>query len=63
MKKPAGMKGVENALLRLDMLPKEKNLMMMARNLEVTHHVDGNVKQHPAELTVRHIIWNVYTLV
>src|ERR1019366_4307550 len=41
MKKLVGRKDVENALLRLDMLTKEESLMMLARNLEVTHNVDG----------------------
>jgi hypothetical protein len=46
-----GRKDIEDALSRLDMLTKEENLMVMMRNLEVTHHiddavcdVDGNVK-------------------
>jgi hypothetical protein len=43
MKKLVGRKDVEDALLRLDMLTKEESLMMLARNLEVTHHVDGVV--------------------
>jgi hypothetical protein len=38
-----GRKDVENALSRLDMLTKEENLMVMMRNLEVTHHIDGAV--------------------
>ena len=39
-----GAKVVEDALERLDMLTKEENLMTAARNLEVSHHVDVNVK-------------------
>lgn len=46
-----GRKDIKDALSRLDMLTKEENLMVMMRNLEVTHHidaavcdVDGNVK-------------------
>jgi hypothetical protein len=44
MKKLVGRRDVEDALLQLDMLTKEESLMMLARNLEVTHHVDVNVK-------------------
>jgi archaellum component FlaC len=51
LKKLMGRKDIEDALSRLDMLTKEENLMVMMRNLEVTHHidaavcnVDGNVK-------------------
>ena len=43
LKKLIGKTDVEDALSRLDTLTKEENLMMVARNLEVTHHVDGVV--------------------
>jgi hypothetical protein len=43
LKKLAGRKDVEDALSRLDMLTKEESLMILARNLEVTLHVDGVV--------------------
>ena len=39
-----GRTDVEDALLRLDTLTKEENLMTAARNLEVTHHVDDVVR-------------------
>jgi hypothetical protein len=38
-----GRTDVEDALLRLDSLTKEESLMAVAKNLEVTYHVDGNV--------------------
>ena len=38
-----GKTDVENALSQLDMLTKEEGLMVLARNLEVTHHIDGVV--------------------
>lgn len=38
-----GRKDIEDALSRLDMLTKEESLMVMMRNLEVTHHIDGVV--------------------
>jgi len=44
LKRLVGRTEVEDAVLRLDTLTKEENLMMVARNLEVTHRVDGNVK-------------------
>ena len=44
LKRLMGKKDVDDALERLDMLTKEENLMMAARNLEVSHHVDVNVK-------------------
>ena len=44
LRKLVGKTDVEDALSRLDMLTKEETLMMVVRNLEVTHHVDGNVK-------------------
>lgn len=41
MKKVVGKTEVEDALQKLDLLTKEENLtMMMARNLEDTHHFD-----------------------
>ena len=43
LKKLVGKTNVEDALLRLDMLTKDESLMMVVRNLEVTHHVDGIV--------------------
>ena len=43
LKKLVGKTDVEDALSRLDMLTKEESLMMMTRNLEVTHRVDGIV--------------------
>ena len=42
--KLVGRTDVENALSRLDMLTKEESLMVVLRNLEVAHHVDGNVE-------------------
>ena len=44
LKRLVGRTEVEDAVLRLDTLTKEENLMMVARNLEVTHRVDGNVE-------------------
>jgi hypothetical protein len=44
LKKLVGRKEVEDAVLRLDTLTKEENIMIAARNLEVTHRVDGNVE-------------------
>jgi hypothetical protein len=44
MKKLVGKKDVEDALERLDMLTREENLMTATRNLEITHHMDVNVK-------------------
>ena len=44
LKKLVGRTDVEDALSRLDMLTREESLMMVVRNLEVTHHVDGNVE-------------------
>ncbi len=43
MKRLVGRVGVENALQRSDMLTKEENLMMAARTLEATHHLDDEV--------------------
>jgi hypothetical protein len=44
LKKLAGRTNVEEALERLDTLTKEETAMTVARNLEITHNVDGNVK-------------------
>ena len=43
LKRLMGRADAEDALLRLDSLTKEESLMTVARNLEVTCHVDGNV--------------------
>ena len=43
LRKLVGRKDVEDAVSRLDMLTKEESLMVMARNLEVTHRIDGVV--------------------
>ena len=45
LKKLIGRRDVEDALLRLDLLTKEESLMAMSKNLEVVHHVDGNVNE------------------
>ena len=50
LKKLVGRTDVEDALSWLDMLTKEENLMMVARNPEVTHH---RSEEHTSEL--RHI--------
>ena len=44
LKRLMGRTDVEDALIRLDSLTKEESLMAVAKNLEVTYHVDGNVK-------------------
>ena len=44
LKKLVGRTEVEDALSHLDTLTKEENLMILARNLEMTHRVDGNVE-------------------
>jgi len=44
MKKLMGRNDVEDALLRLDSLTKEECLMVAARNLDVTHHVDRVIR-------------------
>jgi len=44
LKKLVGMTEVEDAVLQLDMLTKEESLMIVGRNLEITHRVDGNVE-------------------
>jgi hypothetical protein len=43
LKKLVGKKEVEEALSQLDMLTKEESLMVVVRNLEIAHHVDGVV--------------------
>ena len=53
MKRLMGKAEVESALQRLDMLTREEYLMTVARTLEVTHHVNVNVKA-TQELT-RHV--------
>ena len=40
-----GRTDVEDALLRLDSLTKEECLMVVTRNLEITHNVERNVKE------------------
>jgi len=44
LKKLVGRTNVEDALLRLDVLTKEESLMVMTRNLEITHRIDGVVR-------------------
>jgi hypothetical protein len=44
LKKLVGKKEVEDALSLLDMLTKEESLMVMVRNLEIAHHVNGVVR-------------------
>jgi hypothetical protein len=44
LKKLVGKKEVEEALSQLDMLTKEESLMVVVRNLEIAHHVDGVVR-------------------
>ena len=44
LKKLVGRKDIEDALLQLDMLTNEESLMVVVRNLKITHHVDDNVK-------------------
>jgi len=39
-----GWTDVENALKKLDMLTQEEMRLVVARNLEVTHSVDNNVR-------------------
>ena len=60
MKRIAGRTDVEDAVQRLDVLTKEENLMMAARNLEATHRVDVNVNE-TKELT-RDVRDNVITI-
>ena len=44
LKKLAGRTDVEDAVIRLDTLTKEETLMVVVRNLEVAHRVNGNVE-------------------
>ena len=60
VKRIVGRTDVEDALQRLDVLTKEESLMTAARNLEVTHRVDVNVKE-TKELT-RDVHDNVITI-
>jgi hypothetical protein len=52
VKKLMGRNDVEDALLRLDSLTKEECLMVAARNLDVTHHVDRVVRDVHGNLKV-----------
>ena len=45
LRRLVGKTDVEDALSRLDALTKEESLMVVVRNLEVTHHVDGVVHE------------------
>ena len=38
-----GKNEVEDAVLRLDILTKEESLMVLVRNLEITHRIDGAI--------------------
>jgi hypothetical protein len=51
LKKLVGRAEVEDALSRLNMLTKEESLMVMVRNLEVAHHIDGVV--HDIDINVK----------
>jgi len=44
LKRIAGKTEVEDAVLQLDVLTKEESLMIVGRNLEITHRVDENVE-------------------
>jgi hypothetical protein len=44
LKRLIGKTDVEDALIQLDSLTKEENLMAVARTLEVVHHVDDKVE-------------------
>jgi hypothetical protein len=44
LKKLAGRSEIEDAMLQLDTLTKEESLVIVARTLEVTYRVDGNVE-------------------
>ena len=55
LKKLVGRTEVEDALSRLNMLTKEESLMVMVRNLEVAHHIDGVV--HDIDINVKGT-WN-----
>ena len=52
MKMLVGRREVEDALLRLDSLTREEYLMVAARNLNVTHHVDRVIRDVRGELEV-----------
>ena len=56
LEKLVGRKDVEDALSRLDMLTKEESLMMLARNLEVTHHVDGVIHDVDGNVKVTKVL-------
>jgi methyl-accepting chemotaxis protein len=43
LKRLVGRTEVEDTLERLDTLTKEETLMAVTKNLEVSHHIDGNV--------------------
>jgi hypothetical protein len=45
LKKLVGNTDVEDALLRLDVLTKEEDLMMVMKNLEVAYRIDDNVEE------------------
>ena len=45
LKRLIGKTDVEDALLQLDSLAKEENLMAVVKTLEVAHHVDDNVNE------------------
>jgi len=45
LKRLMGKTDVEDALLQLDLLTKEENLMAVAKTFEVAHHVDDNVNE------------------
>ena len=51
LKKLVGRTEVEDALSRLNKLTKEESLMVMVRNLEVAHHIDGVV--HDIDINVK----------
>jgi hypothetical protein len=53
LKRLMGGSVVEDGLQRLDTLTKEETLMAVTRNLEVTHHIDGNV------MAVKGIVHNI----
>ena len=44
LKRFTGKTGVENAFQWFDLLTQEESLMVVARNLEVAHHINGNVE-------------------
>jgi len=52
MKRLMGRTDVENALQRLDSLTKEESLFIMARNLNVTHHVERVIRDVRNDLKV-----------